>query len=340
MTSVAGKADGGVGMTSSLGRGLAAGLAAGVIWWVVEASVNWAFGGVIPLRQSLTVLGLDLAVGGIAGLVIGLILGAVAGGGGAASLALGMTVVYGLLRVYEPPGYLAEALYVVVGALGAVLAVRLAGTREGWLGFVHLALVTTVAIAVGKTGITEVQSSYFSKQEPNGAALPLLLAALPLLGVLVDRLVGTVIRRGGTRLAVELACGALAALIWGRPLSTAAFDDHRALLAVPPSGAPDVFLISMDTTRADHMSTYGYERETSPNLTALAADALNFTQARSPAQWTVPGHASMLTGMYPSRHGAHYVGGWSAGPAIYGRRRVFPLAEDRTTLAEVLRDRG
>ena len=117
-------------------------------------------------------------------------------------------------------------------------------------------------------------------------------------------------------------------------------EDRPQRGAVAPADAPDVFLISMDTTRADHMSTYGYARETSPRLTELAADGLNFTAARSPAQWTVPGHASMLTGMYPSRHGAHYVGGWSAGPAIYGRRRVFPLADDRTTLAEVLHDRG
>jgi len=168
----------------------------------------------------------------------------------------------------------------------------------------------------------------------------LVLAALPLAGVLLDRIVGAVVRRGGARLAIELAAALVAALVWGKPLSTAPLADPRPLRSVAAAGAPDVFLISMDTTRADHMSTYGYDRETSPNLTALAADGLNFTHARSPAQWTVPGHASMLTGLYPTRHGAHYVGGWSAGPAIYGRKRVFPLAEDRTTLAEVLHDRG
>jgi len=48
----------------------------------------------------------------------------------------------------------------------------------------------------------------------------------------------------------------------------------------------------------------------------------------------------MLTGMYPSRHGAHYAGSWQSGPEIYGRKRVFPLAEDRVTMAELLRDRG
>jgi len=48
----------------------------------------------------------------------------------------------------------------------------------------------------------------------------------------------------------------------------------------------------------------------------------------------------MLTGMYPSRHGAHYVGGWQSAPQIYGRKRVLPLPDERTTLAEVLRSRG
>jgi len=125
----------------------------------------------------------------------------------------------------------------------------------------------------------------------------------------------------------------------GKPQSIAPLD--TPVTRIPAAaGAPDVILVSLDTTRADHLSTYGYPRETSPHLTALARDGLNFTQGRSPAEWTVPGHASMLTGMFPTRHGAHYAGEWNAGPQIYGRRRVFPLAEDKVSLAEMLRDRG
>ncbi len=329
-----------VGIGSSIGRGVVAGLGAGVVWWLVEFAVNWAFGGVIPMEESLTVLALDLAVGAVGGLVVGAVVGAAGRGDDVVAYALGMTVVFGLLRVYEPPSLFGEGLFVLVGAGCAALGVLLAGRRVGWMGFLHVALVATAALALGKTTITEVQSSYFSKQEPNGFLLIAVLALLPVAGVAIDRILAFVFRRDLVRLGTLLVVAGLAAAIWGKPLSTAAFDDPRPLRAVAPAGAPDVFLISMDTTRADHMSTYGYERETSPHLTALAADGLNFTQARSPAQWTVPGHASMLTGMYPSRHGAHYVGGWSAGPAIYGRRRVFPLAEDKTTLAEVLHGRG
>lgn len=329
-----------VGVFMAVLRGVLAGLASGAIWWVVELAINWAFGGVIPLDQSLMVLELDLAIGAVGGLAVGGVLAILGRGDNAVAYALGMTVVYGLIRAYEPPGLTAEGIYVLAGAACAAVGVWIAAPRLGVLGFLHVALVATTALALGKTGMTEVQSSYFSKQEPNGALLITVLALLPLGGVIIDRLLAFVLRRNGVRLGAELAVAAVAAVVFGNPLSTTPFDDPRPLRAVAPAGAPDVFLISMDTTRADHMSTYGYERQTSPHLTELAADALNFTAARSPAQWTVPGHASMLTGMYPSRHGAHYVGGWSAGPAIYGRRRVFPLADDRTTLAEVLHDRG
>ncbi len=322
-------------------RGLAAGLGAGLAWWVVETVANWAFGGVVERDVAVLILLLDLGFGALGGVVLGILLGGIAEGRGAnsVSLALGMAAVYGLIRVYEPPGLRAEALFAVVATGCTIVAVRVAGARRGILQFVHLTVITTAAVALCKAGVSEAQSTYFSHQEPSGAMLPLLLAVLPLAGVGADRLLGLAMRREGVRFGVEIAVAVLAGLVWGHPLSTAPLVGPRPVVAAPREG-PDVILISMDTTRADHMSTYGYERETSPQLTAFAADGLNFTKARSPAQWTVPGHASMLTGMYPARHGAHYTGGWSAQPAIYGRRRVFPLAEDKVTLTELLRDRG
>jgi arylsulfatase A-like enzyme len=58
----------------------------------------------------------------------------------------------------------------------------------------------------------------------------------------------------------------------------------------------------LDTQRVDRLSCYGYERPTSPNLDALAADATLFRHAYTPAQWTVPSHTSLFTGLYPSVH--------------------------------------
>jgi arylsulfatase A-like enzyme len=65
---------------------------------------------------------------------------------------------------------------------------------------------------------------------------------------------------------------------------------------------PDILFLVLDTQRADHLSCYGYPHETSPHLDALAADATLFRHAYATAQWTVPSHSSMFTGLYPSFH--------------------------------------
>ncbi len=64
----------------------------------------------------------------------------------------------------------------------------------------------------------------------------------------------------------------------------------------------DVVFLVLDTQRADRLSCYGHSQPTSPNIDALAADATLFRHAYSPAQWTVPSHSSLFTGLYPSAH--------------------------------------
>jgi arylsulfatase A-like enzyme len=64
-------------------------------------------------------------------------------------------------------------------------------------------------------------------------------------------------------------------------------------------GAPNVVLVVLDTVRADHLSLHGYGRDTSPNLARLARSGVSFEQARSTAPWTLPSHASMMTGRWP-----------------------------------------
>ncbi|GAC1380628.1 MAG: sulfatase [Ktedonobacteraceae bacterium] len=65
---------------------------------------------------------------------------------------------------------------------------------------------------------------------------------------------------------------------------------------------PDIVLLVLDTQRVDRLSCYGCEFETSPYIDELAADSTLFQCAIAPAQWTVPSHASMFTGVYPSAH--------------------------------------
>jgi uncharacterized sulfatase len=66
---------------------------------------------------------------------------------------------------------------------------------------------------------------------------------------------------------------------------------------------PHILFIVLDTQRRDRLSLYGYERETSPALDAFAAAATVFDRAIAPAQWTIPSHASMFTGLYAGAHG-------------------------------------
>ena len=91
---------------------------------------------------------------------------------------------------------------------------------------------------------------------------------------------------------------------------------------------PLVILIAVDTLRADRLSSYGYERATSPALDQLAADGVRFDQARSNCNWTCPSFASIFTGLVPSRHGVS-----SYGPAT-------PLPDELVTLAEHFQSRG
>ncbi|MEQ1504940.1 MAG: sulfatase [Myxococcota bacterium] len=75
--------------------------------------------------------------------------------------------------------------------------------------------------------------------------------------------------------------------------------------AKPPAGAPDVLFIVMDTVRAKSVSAYGYDRPTTPTFDGLAREGVLFGQATSPATWSLPAHASLFTGHFPSSHAAH-----------------------------------
>ena len=89
---------------------------------------------------------------------------------------------------------------------------------------------------------------------------------------------------------------------------------------------PNVIMIVLDTTRADHLSLYGYSRKTSPFLDRLGAQSVVFERAFATAPWTLPSHASFFTGLYPSEHNCHY--------------ENMRLAKKYKTLAEILAQKG
>jgi len=84
-------------------------------------------------------------------------------------------------------------------------------------------------------------------------------------------------------------------------------------------------LLTLDTTRADRIGAYGYAGARTPTLDGLAAAGGRFTRAYATVPLTTPAHASILTGLYPTRHGVH-----GNGDAI--------LPDALTTLAEYLPD--
>lgn len=77
-----------------------------------------------------------------------------------------------------------------------------------------------------------------------------------------------------------------------------------ANLPTAPPTYPNILVIVVDTLRADHLSAYGYFRQTSPFIDRLAREGVRFEMAISPSSWTQPSHASMLTGHYTYVHQA------------------------------------
>ena len=103
--------------------------------------------------------------------------------------------------------------------------------------------------------------------------------------------------------------------------------------STPEPPPPDVLLVVMDTVRADHLATYGYERDTSYQLNQVAAAGVVFEQARVASSWTWPGHAELFTGEPPWVSGAHYIDSTDEVP-------VQAMRTDLPTLAEAFRDAG
>lgn len=197
-------------------------------------------------------------------------------------------------------------------------------------------------------------------------AAPYLLAALV---VLTAGLNGWWVARAGdagtrVRLAGLVVLNALILIAsfplapgFDRPQRTEAAASAQAVGPTPEGspGSPNVILIVLDTLRADHMSTYGYEYDTTPRLDAFAETASVFEPGFANATWSLPSHASLLTGLLPHQHGAHAAlratspspsGGPERDASAQGRATGSfsfaqrPLGAEHETLAELLASRG
>jgi len=91
------------------------------------------------------------------------------------------------------------------------------------------------------------------------------------------------------------------------------------------SKGPNIILISIDALRADHLSCYGYHRNTSPNIDRIASQGVLFKNAFSQATWTLPSHTSIFLSQYVWRHNVK-------------DPRTERLTDSCTTLAEILKN--
>jgi arylsulfatase A-like enzyme/Tfp pilus assembly protein PilF len=89
----------------------------------------------------------------------------------------------------------------------------------------------------------------------------------------------------------------------------------------------NIVIVTLDTTRADHLGCYGYERAMTPTIDELASRGILFEKAYAPAPLTLPSHATMFTGLQPVEHGV----------MTNGRGR---LGSDVTTFSEIAREKG
>jgi arylsulfatase A-like enzyme/Flp pilus assembly protein TadD len=128
-------------------------------------------------------------------------------------------------------------------------------------------------------------------------------------------------------LAVAAAGAGWAWSRFARPVTSASGVPLGRLAAGVDRARLNLVVITLDTTRADHLGAYGNADAGTPVLDALAAQGVLFEQAMTTAPLTLPAHSSIFTGAFPPEHGVRDNGG-------------FFLGDDQVTLAEVMKARG
>lgn len=114
--------------------------------------------------------------------------------------------------------------------------------------------------------------------------------------------------------------------VWRLVIAGVALGLAAATFWILRPRAENVILITIDTMRADRISAYGYQKHETPNLDRLAKEGTLFENAFCDVTWTTPSMASVMTGMYATRHGL--------------RSSFQTLKPEAETLAEIIRDHG
>lgn len=247
---------------------------------------------------------LNEGLGGRRALRAGILLGLIAGIADAIAVLIENPNSFTGLR--SPAAFIAAsvAMHLVLGAaIGGLLALtglarRISATTFFAIGF-GLFLFLWIAIRVHVRW-------FFGEPLTSMKSLPayagVFVAAVIVAAVLV-RVLQPLIHRGIDALRIPILSGILFAVLLLIVLGKAP-RPAPAALEIPPDDLPDILLVTLDTTRADHLSCYGYPRGTTPAIDRLARnEGLVFENAYSSIPLTNPSHVSLFTNLSPSEHG-------------------------------------
>jgi len=104
------------------------------------------------------------------------------------------------------------------------------------------------------------------------------------------------------------------------------FHPGKSGVELPGAPTDNILLITLDTTRADHLGSYGYRQARTPNLDGLAQKGIRFARVYCPSPLTLPSHCSIMSGLYPVAHGV--------------RNNGHELRREIKTLAEIMNGHG
>jgi arylsulfatase A-like enzyme len=305
--------------------GIRAWLAFGVLDVIVVAAIPWLtqprhLYAASDWRFAAALLAALSIMGAVCGLAIAALFPKWSSGDVQAASVAGFLAVYALLAANDRAVRPAMVGLVLAVALAGVVLLSLRGIRiaqpyrNPWVVACSLLLTPMVVwdyVARGSAIRT-------------AAALALCLLGIYLLGAAARR-ISAVRYPLAITAGLSLAVVALNAVAQQLPL--------RQQVAQGPADKtrPNVVLIVMDTVRADHLSVYGYERDTTPTLKQFGGGAVVYRNGVSAGDMTLSTHASLFTGLYAVRHGAHRDRGGVMGS---------PLRQSHSTLAEMLAQHG
>lgn len=242
----------------------------------------------------------------------------------AAGLASGVLVGWAAEKL-GLPGRLTDARLAVLTLVVAYLA-NLVAAGDSWNAASHVALALALfLLAAGVAALLRPRWMRLTRPFADPWTVALLLVGAPLLApnfnplkivafliaataaflasvTLLDRSAGdgAFPRRQGLALTIVLG-GVLACIpAFVQRIDAPPSPDAR----VTRPGRPNVVLLVMDTVRADHLSVYGYQRDTTPGLRRLASTATLYRYCLASSNYTLTSHASMFTALYPRSHGA------------------------------------